>query len=351
MANSVSLQNDPSYRRQRIGHLAVLPVFFNVRGKPALVIGGGEPAAWKAELLAQAGARVNVVGEDICHEMAALAQSEGLQGSIHVEARAWSISDFARQSLIIADAATEGEARAVHCAARAAGIPVNIIDRPEFCTFQFGSIVNRSPVVIGISTDGAAPVVGQSIRTKIENLLPDSLSQWATFAKEIRSVVLNRFKPGFDRRHFWTNFSYLAFGPFRPESVWDNCGATSAGSVNLAEVHPFDPDDLTLRSIRTLQTADVIYFDSRISPKIIELARREAIRVAVKNWSGRISDLRHKSEISEHVRNGRLVALVGCAQLDRNTVHRTLPATIKADFLSLTNSASEPAQRRGLNAR
>jgi uroporphyrin-III C-methyltransferase / precorrin-2 dehydrogenase / sirohydrochlorin ferrochelatase len=284
MANCRSPQSDTSCKSSaaRIGALAVLPVFFNLRGKKVLVIGGGEPAVWKAELLAQAGADVDVIAPDACSEMFDLTTQSGLHGSVNLFAREWSLKDLEHKTLVVADAATEGEAKAIYCAARSAGIPVNIVDNPEFCTFQFGSIVNRSPVVIGISTDGAAPILGQTVRARIESILPPALADWAAFAKEVRATVLSRFSPGAERRAFWSKFAGLAFGPFNKETAWISCaagsGAEELNKITVLCVNPDDFSELTLRSVSVLQSAGMIVYDSRVNPKILELARREAVR-------------------------------------------------------------------------
>jgi uroporphyrin-III C-methyltransferase/precorrin-2 dehydrogenase/sirohydrochlorin ferrochelatase len=206
----------------------------------------------------------------------------GLHGSVKLHEREWSLKDLEHKALVVADAANDGEAKAIYCAARSAGIPVNVIDKPEFCTFQFGSIVNRSPVVIGISTDGAAPILGQAVRTRIESILPSALADWASFAKEIRATVLSRFKPGAERRSFWLKFAGLAFGPFHKETAWISCAAgLPADESNKIRILCVDPDDfgeLTLKSVSILQSADMILHDSRVCPKIMDLARREAVR-------------------------------------------------------------------------
>jgi uroporphyrin-III C-methyltransferase / precorrin-2 dehydrogenase / sirohydrochlorin ferrochelatase len=309
MANYHSQQSDMArHKPARIGTLAVLPVFFNLRGKRVLVIGGGEPAVWKAELLAQAGASVAVISTDTCSEMLALAEQAGLQGSIELLDREWSLEDLDHSALVVADVRSDGEAKAIYSAARSAGIPVNVIDKPEFCTFQFGTIVNRSPVVIGISTDGAAPVLGQAIRTRIESVLPQTLARWAAHAKDIRSVVLSQFDAGSERRRFWSHFATLSFGAFVPDHVW-NCGKSSImkAAVNSIYVDPLDPDLLTLKSIRLLQSADVIYFESDIGEAVLDHARREAQRIC---FNGNVTTPHQHMEIETHLSEGRQVTLI-----------------------------------------
>src|SRR5688572_12017584 len=168
--------------QRRIEPLSVLPVFFDLDTRRAVVIGGGAAAAWKAELLAAAGAHVDIYAERPGEEMLTLASNGGAAGELRLIPRSWTAPELAGASLIVADAQSHAEAAYISKAARAAGVPVNFIDRPEFCDFQFGSIVNRSPLVIGISTSGAAPVLAQEIRWRVECMLPLQIAAWVRIA-------------------------------------------------------------------------------------------------------------------------------------------------------------------------
>ena len=168
-------------RTTRIGALSRLPAFFALEGKRAVVAGSSRPAAWKAELLSAAGAHIDVFAPVPDEEMRALAAAPPA-GAVVVHARHWIPTDFAGAAIAVGDCADDAEAAQFAAAARAAGVPVNVIDRPAFCDFAFGAIVNRSPLVIGISTDGAAPVFGQAIRAKIEALIPKGFARWAAAA-------------------------------------------------------------------------------------------------------------------------------------------------------------------------
>jgi len=138
-----------------MGALATLPLFFTLAGRRAVVVGGNEAAAWKAELLSAAGATIEVRAPDPCAEMEALA-ADPPGGSVVLDRRAWCAADFAGAALVVGAARDNAEVASIFEAAREVGVPLNVIDKPAFCTFQFGAIVNRSPLVVGISTDGAA---------------------------------------------------------------------------------------------------------------------------------------------------------------------------------------------------
>ena len=185
-------------RPQRMGDLATLPVFFDLKTKRVVMSGGSDGAAWKAELLAASGATVELYcpADAIGEEMRTVLALAFPDGAIRHHDRPWATDVFATAALAVADCESEGEAQAFFCAARAAGVPVNVIDKPAYCQFRFGTIVNRSPVVVGISTDGAAPILGQAIRRRIETLLPATLTGWARMAARVRTEVMERLAPG-----------------------------------------------------------------------------------------------------------------------------------------------------------
>lgn len=283
----------------RMGPLAKLPVFYDLAGKRVVMAGGSAAAAWKAELLAAAGANVEIYATDLEDEMTLLLDRGAAAGTLTHHVRPWALDIFATAAVALADAETDDEARAFYCAAVAAGVPVNVIDKPAFCQFQFGSIVNRSPVVVSISTDGAAPILGQAVRRRIETLLPPALAEWGAFAKAIRARVTDALAPGSQRRAFWERVADRAFGA-APQAggeaefetlITDIANGTeiTSGSVTLVGAGPGDPELLTLKAVRALQAADVILFDDLVSDEVLELARREAKRMMVGKRGGRES--------------------------------------------------------------
>ncbi|MBB3999617.1 siroheme synthase CysG [Aureimonas pseudogalii] len=288
-------------RPQRVGELSVLPVFFDLKGRRVAMAGGGDGAAWKAELLAAAGALVDLYepAEGLGEEMRTVLAMSFAGGRITHHDRPWALDVFAGAALAVADCETMADAQAFFCAARSAGVPVNVIDKPTFCQFRFGTIVNRSPVVVGISTDGAAPILGQAIRRRIETLLPATLTGWAKLAAKVRAEVMERLEPGPLRRAFWERFSDEAFTRKAPDEaaeadarrfVSDLVAAPQAGGrVTLVGAGPGEAELLTLKAVRALQAADVILFDDLVSDDILELARREAKRMLVGKRASRDS--------------------------------------------------------------
>ena len=294
---SLPLNESQGAGAPRMGPLATLPVFYRLEGRKVLVAGGSEAAAWKAELLAAAGAEVHVHAETLDPVFLSLIEAPAVSGTYLWRQRPWSEESFTGMQMAICDAETELEARAFYNTARAAGVAVNVIDKPNFCEFQFGSIVNRSPAIIAISTDGAAPILGQAIRRRIETLIPPSLAAWARLAQTIRAKVHHRLSPGPARRAFWEAFVDKAFGG-APEGNAAEALISHAGRVagtpakgrgTLVGAGPGDAELLTLKAVRALQAADVILFDDLVSNDVLELARREARRMLVGKRGGRDS--------------------------------------------------------------
>jgi uroporphyrin-III C-methyltransferase/precorrin-2 dehydrogenase/sirohydrochlorin ferrochelatase len=281
----------------RMAKLARLPLFFALEGRRAVVAGDTPAAAWKVELLSAAGAEVEVYASEPCEELLALA-ADPPRGSIFIHGRAWHAEDIRDAAIAIGACDSEEDALHFSAAARAACVPVNVIDKPKYCDFAFGAIVNRSPLVIGISTDGAAPVFAQAIRAKLEMMIPRGFTEWADAARRWRRQVQISGLSFNGRRRFWQVFTALAMKqPNRaPEqSDYDRLVAETAaeaaaaeqGSVTLVGAGPGDPELLTLRAIRALQSADVILYDDLVSPEILEFARREAKKMLVGNTGNR----------------------------------------------------------------
>jgi uroporphyrin-III C-methyltransferase/precorrin-2 dehydrogenase/sirohydrochlorin ferrochelatase len=275
----------------RMQPLARLPVFFALDGKRVVIAGGTPAAAWKAELLAACGAAVIVFAEEPTDELLALPASTG-HGSIAIERRAWHSADLSGASLAIGAFDDDDEAARFAAASRGAGVPVNVVDKPAFCDFSFGSIVNRSPLIIGISTDGAAPVFAQAIRAKLEAFLPRGFARWAETARRWRGAIKASGLSFAGRRQAWQLFTARAMAePEREPRDSDLAGildagrglgpVAEAGSVTLVGAGPGDPELLTLRAARALQSADVILFDDLVSRDVLDFARREAKTILV----------------------------------------------------------------------
>lgn len=282
---------DPQTTRPaRLAPLPKLPLFLDLAGKRAVLVGDGDPVAWKAELIAAAGALVTVYAPDPGAELLALAASGA---GVAIARRAWRPQDLDGAAIAVGDIADDVEAGDFVAAARARGALANVIDRPDFCDFQFGAIVNRAPVVVAISTDGAAPILGQAIRRRIEAILPTKLGGWAGAAKGFRERLKALVPDAALRRTFWERFVNVAFVSQAQEDarlaelerMALDIGADErearTGSVVIVGAGPGDPGLVTLEAMRALQSADVVIYDRLVSTEVLELARREARRIHV----------------------------------------------------------------------
>ena len=269
--------------------LATLPVFFDLTERRVVVVGGSDAVAWKTDLVAATGARVDVYASEPCAKLREIAAA---RANVALHERAWEPADLAGAALVFGVIADDGEALALRAAARAAGVPLNLADRPAQSDFIMCAIVNRSPLVIGVSTGGASPVFAQAVRGRIETLVPASFKAWARAAKAWRPEILASGLDFLARRDFWRRFTRLAFARLETaptdadrdallietRSAGD---APSRGRVTLVGAGPGDPELLTLKGLRVLAGADVVLFDDLVPPSVLDLARREATRINV----------------------------------------------------------------------
>jgi uroporphyrin-III C-methyltransferase/precorrin-2 dehydrogenase/sirohydrochlorin ferrochelatase len=222
--------------------------------------------------------------------------------------------------------------RAVSAAARAAGVPVNVVDRPELSDFIMPAVVDRGDVVIGISTNGASPILAQRVRAWIEDALPERLGHLARFARRFRSAVQGRVTAHAERHRFWERFFegegaelVLAGEEQRAARhiIRDLNGAaaerSATGSLITIELASHDADELTLRAVRALRKADVIAYDAALSPRILDYARRDAKRVALTGAS---------DFFEERARGLRVVVLRSATRLGQN--ERATPVAAEA---------------------
>ncbi len=266
-----------------------LPIFLNIKGARCLVVGGGGVAARKVGLLLGCGARVTVVAPELGETLAA----EKAAGRIeHIAAR-FAEEHLAGASVVIAATDDQAVNAAVSGAARARDLPVNVVDSPELCSFIFPSIVDRSPMIVAVSTGGASPVLSRLMRAKLETLLPAAYGRLAQLARELRDRVKHHFANPAQRRIFWEKmlggtFADLVLAGKEGEaqahferSLAETQGGAPRGEVYLVGAGPGNPDLLTFRALKLMQQADVVVHDNLVSPAIVELCRRDAQRIYV----------------------------------------------------------------------
>ncbi len=270
-----------------------LPIFMDVRGRSCLIVGGGEVAARKVEMLLRAGAEVEVVSPSLGKTLSDYHQNHQVR---------WIEAAFGPEHLqqpVLVYAATDQQEinQQVSELAKEKNIPVNVVDTPALCNFITPSIIDRSPVVAAVSTGGASPVLARLIRSRLESMIPAAYGRFATMAAKFRQQVQQKI-PASHRRLFWEK----AFqGPIAEmifsgrnreaehamEEMVEHCCRSDGGEpLNQGEVYlvgggPGDPDLLTFRALRLMQQADVVVYDRLISPAVLDLTRRDAERMYV----------------------------------------------------------------------
>ncbi len=265
-----------------------LPIFLDLKGKSCALIGGGEVAARKVNLLLKAGARVTVYTPELGPILAGMVQEGRIQH--HKTVFEPSLLD----DCVLAIAATDDKAvnRQVYEAATARRIPVNVVDQPALCTFILPSIIDRSPVIAAVSTSGASPVLARLIRARLETLIPAAYGRLGRLVAEFRDAVKQRFQHPQARRRFWED---VLQGPIAErmlsgqedsarEALQKRLDAVDGSAKPVGEVYlvgggPGDPDLLTFRALRLMQQADVVVYDRLVSAEVLDLVRREAERI------------------------------------------------------------------------
>lgn len=295
-----------------------LPIFLQLRDRDCLVVGGGEVAARKIGLIRRAGGRVTVIAPELCTDLAELTS----RGEIVHRAGEFRPADVDAFAIVVAATGDAAVNTAVSAAAHARNIPVNVVDAPGLCSFIFPSIVDRSPVLVAVSSGGTSPVLARQLRARLETMIPAGYGRLAEMLGRFRTRVGRSLGSSMERRRFWER---ILQGPaselvlsgrereaeelIERELVAGTDAGLTHGEVYLIGAGPGDPDLLTFRALRLMQQADVVLYDRLVSPEILDLVRREAERVYV----GKRRDYHalRQEEINrilvEHARQGRKV--------------------------------------------
>ena len=265
-----------------------LPVCLKLTDAPVLLVGGGTVATRKARLLLRAGARVTVVSPTITGELKSLLDER--QG-VWRQAR-YQKSDLHGQQVVVATTADNATNVQIHADATALSIPVNVVDNPGLCSFIFPAIVDRDPLLVAITSSGRSPVLARIVRRRIEALLPAAYGRLADFAGRFRKLVKDAIPQDPVRREFWEQAlegtiaehvlaDRLDDAEAQLRERLSNTSAQAVGEVYLVGAGPGDPDLLTFKAARLLQSADVVLYDRLVAPAIVDMARRDAQRIYV----------------------------------------------------------------------
>jgi uroporphyrin-III C-methyltransferase/precorrin-2 dehydrogenase/sirohydrochlorin ferrochelatase len=262
-----------------------MPVFLKLTGRSCLVVGGGKVAARKVAMLKRAGGRVTVVAPTACEEI----QARVRQDEVSYHARGYQDADMDGMALVIAATDDAELNRSVARQANGSGIPVNVVDSLEDCSFIVPSIIDRSPVQVAISTGGASPVLARMLKARLESFLPAAYGQLARLVDEYRQAVKDRFADAKQRRTFWEHVlqgrvAELLFAGHEDKArsalqdAIDNPDPETGanGEVYLVGAGPGDPDLITFRALRLMQQADVVVYDRLVSEPVLDMVRRDA---------------------------------------------------------------------------
>ncbi|NYR10049.1 siroheme synthase CysG [Psychrobacter sp. BI730] len=322
------------------------PLFFKLEDRKVLIVGGGEVALRKADLLSRAGACITILAPDISHELQALL-TDSKHEFIYEN---YNKTYMSGARVIIAATDDETLNHQIHADATELNIPVNVVDTPHLCDFIFPAIIDRNPIVIGISSNGKAPVLARLLRARLETLIPQGYGKLAKLAGEFRSEVKAKIPTLTGRRQFWERafegqVSQLMFAGNETEATaqlkadLDSTAAAiskksddtnsvresdaikpvasdeseknlpAIGEVYIVGAGPGDPELLTFKALRLMQQADVVFYDALVSPQVLDLCRRDADKVFVgkKRSNHTVAQLGINELLVNHAKQGRRV--------------------------------------------
>lgn len=282
--------------RTRETEIPYLPIFLDVQERKILLVGGGPAAAAKAGLLVRSRARVAVVAETLCETLRQIVEA----GDVAWDGRPFEPSMLEDAALVFDGAGDRALTDLLRRETRARGILLNVIDRPAACDFIVPARLERGPITIAISTGGAAPGLARAIRQQLETMLPAGYGRIARAAGRCRARVKERLPTTRARQRFWSrllepastrDLCRLEEGEIAShfEAALDHADEQPTGSVQLVGAGPGDPELLTVKAVRAIEAADVIFHDALVPPAILEIARREARLVSVGKRAGRAS--------------------------------------------------------------
>jgi uroporphyrin-III C-methyltransferase / precorrin-2 dehydrogenase / sirohydrochlorin ferrochelatase len=294
------------------------PVFFDLTGQRVLIVGGGEVALRKVSLLERTGALITVVAPEIAPELMQRAAS----GKLRLAIREFAPDDLDGARLVIVATSRRAVNRWIANLSESRNIPVNVVDDREASRFIVPAIIDRDPVLVAVSTGGAAPVLARRLRERLEALIPVRIGELASWLKALRGTARRKLRGTEERRRF---FEAVVDGPAARRFIeGDEHGARriaqqllaststaprAAGEVTLVGAGPGDPELLTLKALRALQDADVILHDRLVPAEVLDLARRDAARICVGKEAGHLGSTQEEINalLIGHANQGRRV--------------------------------------------
>ena len=266
------------------------PLFLDARQLKVLIVGAGEVAARKLELIMKTPATITVVAPWVCDTVKQLANNE----KVTLIEREFENGDLDEKDVVFVATDKSEVNQHIHDIARANKVLVNVVDNTPLCQFITPSIVDRSPIVIAMSSGGVAPVLLRYLRQKLETVLPANLSRLGAFSEKFREKIKQTLNGVTARRYFWEDVldgdiaEMVEKGQDKKANDAFEIALDAAakdkkiqGQVYLVGAGPGDPDLLTFRALRLMQKADVVVYDRLVSPQILELVRRDAEKIYV----------------------------------------------------------------------
>ena len=305
-----------------MNQMQYFPIFLDTSELHCLVVGAGEVAARKVELLLKTSANITVVAPQVCN----IIQQFSNEQKIQLIQRPFDETDLTDKQMVFVATNNSELNQQIQAQAKAQKVLVNVVDNTPLCQFITPSIIDRSPIVIAISSGGVAPVLLRYLRQKLESIIPQKVSLLGQFSEKFRESVKQRFQSVTERRFFWEDVLdgdiaenvLQANNQVAEKQLLDKLNASEStkekGEVYLVGAGPGDPDLLTFRALRLMQKADVVVYDRLVSPEILELVRRDAEKIYVGKAKSKHSVPQHEINdllVKEALAGNRVVRLKG----------------------------------------
>jgi uroporphyrin-III C-methyltransferase/precorrin-2 dehydrogenase/sirohydrochlorin ferrochelatase len=282
------------------------PIFLDAKNIDALVIGGGDVAARKIELLLKTTTKISVMSGKLNESVRRLVDENNLVWLAHP----YKTTCMKNKTLVIAATDNKTVNKAVYEEAKSLQILINVVDQPQLCSYITPAIIDRSPMIIALSSSGSAPILIRMLREQIEKILPENYGKLADFSLKFRDHVKARIKGIRNRRAFWENTLRGMIGnevlngdvtKAEQQLIASLKDEISAPAGDIVFIHTLEgnPDNLTLKAHRELQFADAVFYDAEVNLALIEYVRRDADKYPQSISSTILLNYRHAIELAE----------------------------------------------------
>lgn len=282
------------------------PVFLDANYISAMIIGGGEVASRKIELLLKSTTNITVMSKDVCASVERLINLHQLTWLKHN----YQTGHFSHINIVIAATDDSSVNKAISEEARTLNILTNVVDQPELCTYITPAIIDRSPMIIALSSSGSAPILIRMLREQIEKTLPQGYGKLADFSFKFREHVKARVKGIRNRRSFWESTLRGPIGQAVLDGKQQQAEqqliasikqeiAPPSGEIIFIHTRDGNPDNLTLNAHRAMQFADVVFYDDKVNTQLIEYVRRDAEKYPQSICSEILLNYQHAIELAK----------------------------------------------------